>query len=199
MAYLDECGFSPSQPVSYSWTLKGERKLVPYENPQGRRANAISVYLPFGRQAGRQAEGGPSLDLKPNGTPVDGKPELWWDVVPRTLRSEDVLTILEAIPRGKGGKGALVVVIDNASIHISHVIQDAKPALRRKGIHLYNLPPYSPELNLIESYFGVVKHTEMPERTYPTMPSLLSAIDTAFTNCEQRLPDPAQHELRPAA
>jgi putative transposase len=192
LAYLDECGFSPSQPVSYSWTLKGERKLVPYENPQGRRANAISVYLPFGRQA----EGGLGLGLKANGTPVDGKPELWWDVVPRTLRSEDVLTILETIPRGKG---ALVVVIDNASIHVSHVIQDAKPALGRKGIHLYNLPPYSPELNLIEPYLGVVKYTEMPERTYPTMPSLLSAIDQAFTNCEQRLPNLSQHQLRPSA
>lgn len=179
MAYLDECGFSPSQPVSYSWTLKGERKLVPYENPQGRRANAISAYLPFGRQAERGV-----------------KPEIWWDVVPRTLRSEDMLAILEAIPRGKG---ALVVVIDNASIHISRAIQDAKPALRRKGIHLYNLPPYSPELNLIEPYLGVVKYTEMPERTYTTMPSLLSAIDQAFTNCEQRLPNLSQRDLRPAA
>lgn len=44
---MDECGFSPSLPVSYSWTLKGIRKLVPFENPQGRRANAISVYLPL--------------------------------------------------------------------------------------------------------------------------------------------------------
>jgi putative transposase len=57
-AYLDECGFSPSLPVSYSWTLRGERKLLPYENPQGRRVNAISVYLPFGSQSGgRQTEG----------------------------------------------------------------------------------------------------------------------------------------------
>jgi DDE superfamily endonuclease len=185
LGYLDECGFSPSLPVSYSWTLKGERKLVPYENPQGRRANAISVYLPFGHQDGHQT--GEKVE-------GDGAPELWWDAVPRTLRSEDVLAILEAIPHGKG---ALVVVIDNASIHVSHVIQDAKPALRRRGIHLYNLPPYSPELNLIEPFLGVVKYTEMPERTYPTMPSLLSAIDQAFTNCEQRLPNHSQHEPRP--
>ena len=181
LAYMDECGFSPSQPVSYSWTLKGVRKLVPYENPQGRRANAISVYLPFGRQAGdEQVE----------------QPELWWDVVPRTLRAEDVLAILEAIPRGDG---ALVVVLDNASIHVSHIIRDALPRLRRKGIHLYRLPPYSPELNLIESFLGVVKHVEMPERTYSTMPSLLTAINQAFSRCEQRLLNRAQHQLRPCA
>jgi hypothetical protein len=41
LAYLDECGFSPSQPVNYSGTLAGECKRVPYENPCGRRVNAI--------------------------------------------------------------------------------------------------------------------------------------------------------------
>lgn len=190
MAYLDECGFSPSLPVSYSWALSGELKLVPYENPQGRRVNAISVYFPFGSQSsGGQTEG--------------TKPELWWDTAPRTLRSEDVLRILEAIPRpggvGAKSKGALVVVLDNASIHVSHVIQDARPALRRKGIHLYNLPPYSPELNLIEPYFGVVKHTEMPERTYRTVPALIEAIDQAFSRCEKRLVNHSQHHPRLAA
>jgi transposase InsO family protein len=168
--------------VSYSWTLKGERKLVPYENPQGRRANAISVYLPFGRQASNEQ--------------LLGQPELWWDVVPRTLRAQDVLLILEAIPRGKG---ALVVVLDNASIHISHKIKEARSALRHKGIQLYHLPPYSPQLNLIEPFLGVVKYTEMPERSYPTMPSLLTAIDQAFTRCEQRLHNQTQHQLRLAA
>ncbi len=185
LAYLDECGFSPSQPVSYSWTLRGERKLVPYENPQGRRANAIGVYLPFGRQVGQAPDG-----------QWCGQAELWWDVVPRSLRAEDVLLILEAIPRGRG---ALVVVLDNGSIHISHVIKEAIARLRQRGIHLYYLPPYSPELNLIEPFLGVVKYTEMPERSYPTMPLLLEAIDQAFTRCEQRLLSETQHQLGPAA
>jgi hypothetical protein len=168
--------------VSYSWSLKGQRKVVPYENPKGRRANAIAVYLPFGRQAGGKAD--------------KGRPELWWDVVPRTLRAEDVLSIVEAIPRGKG---ALVVVLDNASIHISHVLKGARARLRRKGIHLYYLPPYSPELNRIEPYLGVVKYTEMPERSYSTLPFLLDAIDKAFMRCEQRLSDATQHQPRLAA
>lgn len=182
LAYLDECGFSPSQPVSYSWTLRGVRKVVPYENPQGRRANAISVYLPFGRQS--------------SGEQGEERPELWWDVVPRTLRAEDVLLILEAIPRGNG---ALVVVLDNASIHTSHVIKDALARLRHKGIHVYYLPPYSPELNRIESFLGVVKYTEMPERSYQTMPCLMQAINKAFMRCEQRLLRKTQHHLRRAA
>jgi putative transposase len=33
LAFLDECGFSPSQPSTLSWVRRGERKRVPYENP----------------------------------------------------------------------------------------------------------------------------------------------------------------------
>lgn len=174
LAYLDECGFSPSQPVTYSWTLPGERKRVPYENPQGRRVNAIAVLIPSGDRRG-----------------------LYWDHVARTLTAEDVLAMLQAIPRGAG---RLVVVLDNASIHRSHVIQAAVPHLQEQGIQLYFLPPYSPELNRVEPVLGVVKYTELPERTYSTTDTLKTAIDLAFTRCEQRfLTVQRQHELRPAA
>lgn len=173
MAYLDECGFSPSQPVSYSWMLPGQPKLVPYEHPQGRRVNAIGVLMPFGEQ-----------------------PALWWDTVGRTLKAEDVVTIIEAIPRGPG---ELLVVLDNASIHQSHILQEARRRWQETGIRLYYLPPYSPELNRIESFFGVIKHTEMPERTYPTIQALKIAINHAFTRCERRLLATTQHQFRPAA
>src|SRR6516165_1232761 len=42
--YLDECGFSPTLPVGYSGTLKGQRKWTRYEAPQGRRVNALAAY-----------------------------------------------------------------------------------------------------------------------------------------------------------
>src|SRR3954470_15366583 len=46
--YLDECGFSPTLPVGYSWSLPKQRKLVRYEAPQGRRVNALAAYRPYG-------------------------------------------------------------------------------------------------------------------------------------------------------
>jgi putative transposase len=153
--------------------LPGTRKLVPYEYPQGRRVNAIGVLLPYGDQ-----------------------PALWWDTVARTLTADDVLTIIAAIPRGPG---ELVVVLDNASIHRNQTLDAAVPYLQAQGIRLSYLPRYSPELNRIEPYFGVIKHTELPDRTYPTVAALREAIDRAFTRCEQRLLGKLQHELRPAA
>jgi putative transposase len=173
LAFLDEVGFSPSQPTSYSWVLRGRRKRIRYENPEGRRVNALAVWLPCGS---RRA--------------------LWWDAVPRTLRSQDLLLILEAIPRGAG---ELVVVLDNGSLHTSHVVKEALPSLRERGIRLYYLPPYSPELNAIEPLFGVIKYTELPERTYPTVPALLDAVNAAFARCEARLLRETLPQLRPAA
>jgi transposase len=175
LAYLDECGFSPSQPVNYSWTLRGTRKWLPYENPRRRRVNALGILIPDGPE-----------------------PMLIWDQVPRSLTSQDLLTVLQDVPRRNG---RLVVVMDNGSIHISHVIKEALPELKAEGIEFYYLPPYSPELNRIECVFGGIKHHDLPERSYATVPELMDAIDDAFTKAEDRLLARCQHErqLRPAA
>jgi transposase len=157
--------------------LRGQRKRVRYENPEGRRVNALAAYVPYGPHR-----------------------SVWWDTVPRTLRSEDLLLVLDGIPRGAG---ELVVVLDNAATHRSKLVQQAVPALAERGIRLYYLPPYSPELNAIEPLFGVIKYTEMPERTYRTLPALLEAVNAAFHRCEARVlarqPSQTQHQLRLAA
>src|SRR5690349_16986158 len=38
--FLDECGFSPTQPTGHTWSPPGKRHIVPFENPKGRRVNA---------------------------------------------------------------------------------------------------------------------------------------------------------------
>lgn len=172
MAYLDECGFNPSQPVSYSWARKGERKVIPYENTENRRVNALAVLVQSG-----------------------GERWLWWEAMPRTFRSEDVLALIEAIPHPNG---ELVVVLDNAGLHRSHTVQDERSLLAELGIRLFPLPAYSPELNAIEPWFGVVKYTEMPQRSYKTVPDLITAVNSAFERTEARLLQ-TQHQPRRVA
>jgi putative transposase len=175
LAYLDECGFSPSQPVNYSWTLAGTRKPVPYENPCRRRVNAFGILIADGPE-----------------------PMLLWDKAPRSLTSQDLLTVLQDVPR-RGGR--LVVVMDNGSIHGSHVIKDAVADLRAQGIECYYRPADSPELTAIEPIFGGSKHHGLPERRYQTVAALMDAIDTAVTEAAERLHLRCQssHQLRPAA
>ena len=40
--FLDETGFSPSMPPTYTWSRPGVRPVVPYENPQGRGMNVLA-------------------------------------------------------------------------------------------------------------------------------------------------------------
>jgi putative transposase len=92
-----------------------------------------------------------------------------------------------------------VVVLDNGSIHRSKETRAAIPTLWTRGIYPYFLPPYSPDLNDIEPVFRVIKHDELPERRYATVPALLDAVRMAFTIYEETLIAKHRHQPRPAA
>ena len=95
--------------------------------------------------------------------------------------------------------GLKVVVVDNYSIHRSKVVKGARGSLRRAGIVLYYLPPYSPELNDIEGVFGPIKHHDMLDRAYKSLDGLGEAIDSAFAGAERRLKSRYEYKLRPSA
>jgi DDE superfamily endonuclease len=145
--------------------LAGTRKRIPYESPQRRRYHVIALYAPRGPA--------PFLD---------------WHGRPTHLGSDEVLGLLAVRRRTDL---PLIVVLDNASFHHSLDVQDAIPERWKRGIYLYYLPPYSPELNAIERLFRTIKHHDLPERTYPTLAQLTSAVESAFARQEARLPQPA--------
>ena len=172
--YLDESGFAPSLPVSYSWCLPGQRKRVPYEYPQGRRVNALATYEPFADA--------PRLDAL---------------AVERTLTSDDLLAYLrDRLPAADVPR---VVVLDNAGIHTSKAVKAARPGLAARGIYLYYLPAYSPELNRIEPVFKQVKHHDIPVRSYTTKADLRTAVEAGFDAFRRRLRANCDKELRLAA
>jgi putative transposase len=93
----------------------------------------------------------------------------------------------------------LVIVLDNASLHHSRVVQEALSRLWAKRIYLYFLPPYSPELNEVEPVFRVIKHCDLPERVYTPLAALEAAVDGAYTRFEEKLLAQSSYQLRPAA
>jgi transposase len=147
---------------------------VPYENPQGRRINVLAAYAPFGPA-----------------------PALTWGLERGSLVSEQLLGFLPLLPRQPDQP--LVVVLDNGSMHVSKLVQAARAALREQRIYLYFLPPYSPELNLIEAVFGGIKAHGLPARAYTDWEALDAAIDAGFTDAEQRLLTRTTNQLGQAA
>jgi putative transposase len=146
--------------MTLTWVRRGERKRVPYENPQRRRLNVLAATVQW----------------------TDHR-ELHWLPVRRHFTAVDVVCCLEqlAVPGQR-----TVVVLDNASFHRDRLVRAALPPLRAQGVYLYYLPAYSPELNDIERLFRTIKHSELPERTYATFDALEVAVRAAFTRVEER-------------
>jgi hypothetical protein len=145
--------------VSYCWVRKGERKRVPFEQPQGRRYNTMALLVPAGPHA--------AFD--------------WCGTTHRHFDAHDLLHFLRQRPPTAV---PLVLVLDNAGLHRSNDVRRALPELRRHNVHLYYLPPYAPELNAIEPLSRAVKHLDLPERRYTSAAALEAAVDAAFARVE---------------
>ena len=73
-------------------------------------------------------------------------------------------------------RGPLLVILDNASIHTSKEIREILEILKKDGLELYFLPPYSPELNRIEKFWHKMKY-ELMEFKHRTSETLETAVD----------------------
>ncbi len=69
-----------------------------------------------------------------------------------------------------------VVILDNASIHKSKAVKATMEEWERRGLTLYFLSTYSPELNLIEILWRKIKYEWMPRSAYESISNLRSAI-----------------------
>jgi len=70
-----------------------------------------------------------------------------------------------------------VVVIDNAPIHKSQAFEKKRAAWEAKGLFLYFLPKYSPELNLIEILWRFIKYFWLPFSAYLNFNTLVEAVE----------------------
>lgn len=131
MAYLDEVGFAQVHPNRSAWTPVGQQHRI--NAPRGKRLNAVAALLSNGKVFAAK---------------------LW-----ETFDSKVFVGFLSLL-REHVGK-PVTVVLDNASVHKAKAIQPCIELLKKAGVTLYFLPPYSPELNRIETLWRLMKHKWM--------------------------------------
>lgn len=69
-----------------------------------------------------------------------------------------------------------IIVLDNASIHKAIIVQIKMTEWRNKGMFLQFIPSYSPELNLIEILWKMMKHFWLEPIHYSSIQVLKESI-----------------------
>lgn len=72
--------------------------------------------------------------------------------------------------------GKIVMILDNARIHHANLLQPFLDQMKDR-IELMFLPPYSPELNLIEGLWGWVKSSVINNVFFPSLPKVRVAVN----------------------
>jgi transposase len=145
--YMDESGFGRSPYIPYAWQDKGATIELPCRD--GNRINVMGMY---------------SL--------MEGT--LHVEMTDKNMSSAKVVDFLEEF--GKTVKKFTVVVLDNASIHTAKVVTEKLKEWEAKGLYLYYLPTYSPELNVIEMVWRKIKYEWLPLGAFESFKSLWSNL-----------------------
>ena len=181
---LDESGFAPTLPTSYTWARVGTRVVVPYEAPQGRRVNVLGARTRAGAAprfvwtSRRSGQG--RLDST-----------AFLDFVCRDVAQ--LPAAWDALPPGYARERPCTIVLDNYSVHRSKAVQAAVPALARAGVTFFYLPPYSPELSHIEHVWRRVKYDDISTRSFPDGAALHQAVDDALATYATAHQNPTHH------
>jgi transposase len=145
--YLDETGFCLIPSVPYGWQDQGESLEIKSQRSQ--RLNVLGV--------------------------MNRKHQLEAYVSTQSINSDVVVacinTFFPVVTK------PTVIVVDGASIHTSGAILDQVDEWEERGIKIFKLPSYSPELNLIEILWRFIKYEWIEMEAYSSWQSLVQSVE----------------------
>jgi transposase len=150
LVYADASGFSLQPCIPYAWQDIGRNGTNGILSLHSARINIFGFLNPAKRELSAYEHAG-------------------------SLTSAAIISILddycESIVR------PTVAIIDNASIHTSKATSEHFRKWEKMGLTLYFLPPYSPQLNLIEILWRKIKYEWIPSIAYSSMNSLRAELN----------------------
>jgi transposase len=145
--YMDETGFTLVPPIPYAWQAVGETLGIPSQ-----RSSSLNVLGFMHRQ---------------------GKLESY--VSEQSITSDVVVACIETF-FPKVNKPT-VIVIDQASIHTGQMVWQMRDEWAQRDLYLFDLPTYSPELNLIEIVWRFMKYEWIDITVYKSWKSLVNHVE----------------------
>lgn len=145
--YLDEAGFCLIPCVPYGWQMIGQTTEI-----ESRRSQRLNVLAMMTRAN-----------------------QLHSYVSTQSITSEVVIACIDAFFPTVDKR--TVIVVDRASIHTSDAMYEKLAEWQQRNIEIFQLPSYSPQLNLIEILWRFIKYEWIEISAYRSWPSLVEYID----------------------
>ena len=150
--YFDESGFCLTPYLPYAWQEQGQTIRLP-----SRRSKRLNV-LGF----------------------LSKKNELQAYSFVGSVDSEVVIRCINDFCKDLDKK--TVIVMDNASIHTSERLQAQIPVWKERGVEIFYLPKYAPELNCIEILWRFIKYEWIELDAYTSWTHLVNYVENVLQN-----------------
>lgn len=147
LVYMDESGFCLTPYVPYAWQDKGE--TLGLKSQKSKRLNVL------GFMHRRQT--------------VDSY------IFEQSITSDVVIACIDEFC--KSCQRITVIVLDQASIHTSAIVQEKETEWSENNVVLFWLPTYSPELNLIEILWRFMKYEWIELSVYESWITLVKYVE----------------------
>lgn len=155
--YGDESGVSSEGYVPYGWQLAGEQVCIGVE--RGYKLNCFGL--------------------------ISRCSHCHWATTTASINAQFILEELDTLSLGVVKE--TVVVLDNARIHRSALIQQRLAVWQQRGLFVFFLPPYSPHLNLAETLWRKLKMEWLRPEDYLERDTLFYAINRCLSNVGREL------------
>jgi transposase len=150
--YCDESGFSLVPYLPYAWQEKGQK--IEVESSISKRLNVLGF-------------------LK-----KDNSLESY--VFEGTINSEIIIACIDKLSENL--EKETILVMDNASIHRSKKLEYKQKEWSKKGLKIFFLPTYSPQLNKIEILWRFIKYKWLEPSAYGSYLNLVKAVEDVLIN-----------------
>lgn len=89
---------------------------------------------------------------------------------------EDTKNFIETLAGQSNPDCPTIVFLDRASIHTCSAIHEQRENWKKRGLIVVYLPPYSPELNLMEGEWRQLKYEDLQQRHFDTKEDLRQGV-----------------------
>jgi hypothetical protein len=148
----DESHFGLTPNVPYAWQRKDNPILLPAA--KGKFLNVIGL--------------------------MTRENNLFFEVLETTFNTDKVISFMDSFVAQTNKK--TVVILDNSPIHKSKKFMGKIQEWKEKDVLIFFLPPYSPELNLIEILWRRIKYNWIPFDAYVCFQNLKERLFYVLNN-----------------